>query len=1125
MRKKKRKRGCRINISSILFFTLFFSINWHIVSCVWAYDIAKPDNYIILTDTNPDCTVDSDNVTHLFGSSSINHVTIKKGAWAKFINFPNSNIITIESDSTLFSVSRSGATVTIRSNNLESYSEKSYETLIVIPATKTNQTILFTEDNNSLDLVINADSHVMLGSTVVEKTEQPVTPPELVPPNFEGIVQLIPLNSTTLSIAWLEASDNITSADMLEYQIHISESENFEPDADTLKQSITGELQSQINALGSGKNYYVLITVSDEDGNISRARDYCFITMPSKDMVLSSATKLNIAEELNLGVPVINNNTYTFTKSQNSILPTDIAILIGNDGNADAYGNEGGYLRKVVSVSETSDKIIVETTDGSLSEAVEQGSLRSLNVAFDLDESGDPKASLHSSKSSISHSRHFTDSSGSQISQAAWKNRLLSADQIKYCYDDGEIAVTPMNDRTIQISPSKNKSSRDKDFKKIDAEVTQEVTWGLDAEFEPQLVSYAEWGDGIMPDKAEVTAKGSLNLTALVEYHFSAAATYYPEPKLILEKTYRSTYVVGTVPVYQEITLSLKAGVEAKAQASINATAEGKASTTVQIGVKYENGDWKPVYGAEFAKEVTVNLNAQGKVTGSVRLIPEIKITFYKAAYGSLSVQPYIRSEISNEAVANANLLTGHGYGLSQPTAFDVALGIECFASAGLDAIIKDIKLLDNVMVCGAEPEGFALNIPEIMLFSLPKIDLNVEAGQDGQTEINLKAAIENGANNSFNKDSLKWEIIPEVEVENQKIELVQEGKYSATATFCPPETGEYTIFVSGYGILGEAARKFAVQTIDVSNACMLTAEFTATPEWGAMTLQVSADASASKDPAGLPLTYQWHTSDGQTAEGVNPEFTFNNSGAYTISLTVRNSAGKSAAFEKVIQVADSCYYSQGGYGYEETNDGTGYYEYCSRESDESSWINWVYYHIDGTPHFQETLKVDNGVNEDVYRCFRKYGCNKISTPYNYRYTYDNRSYVYMRYKYMIGMQLGFRATFDSLENWVDAAWGTNFNPVPTASFKSGDYGYFCSKGGVNTNYISHWQVTHYLDYGSETAASCGVEWNQYNSPIYIEQGCTCGDSIPESPMQPDMTMPPPADRSRWRASGIDWQD
>jgi len=65
------------------------------------------------------------------------------------------------------------------------------------------------------------------------------------------------------------------------------------------------------------------------------------------------------------------------------------------------------------------------------------------------------------------------------------------------------------------------------------------------------------------------------------------------------------------------------------------------------------------------------------------------------------------------------------------------------------------------------------------------------------------------------------------------------------------------------------------------------TASFTATATSGTPPLSVSFDASASSDPDGDPLSYQWDFGDGGTASGVTTSHTFNQAGVFTVTLTV----------------------------------------------------------------------------------------------------------------------------------------------------------------------------------------------------------------------------------------------
>ncbi|MBF0414080.1 MAG: DUF1566 domain-containing protein [Desulfamplus sp.] len=158
------KRDTKNFISSfwvVLFFILVFQLNnaSNAIGTV-RYDVTKPNDRVILTNINPDKTVVTGSFIYIYGTAGINKVTLESGAGAKLINFPGGNVITLQSDASAFTVARSGATVTFQ-NSTDG-------TLLVIPATKTAQNIIF-NDNKSFDLVVSGGS-VMLGSQVVGLT-------------------------------------------------------------------------------------------------------------------------------------------------------------------------------------------------------------------------------------------------------------------------------------------------------------------------------------------------------------------------------------------------------------------------------------------------------------------------------------------------------------------------------------------------------------------------------------------------------------------------------------------------------------------------------------------------------------------------------------------------------------------------------------------------------------------------------------------------------------------------------------------------------------------------------------------------------------------------------------------
>ncbi len=130
---------------------------------------AQEDN-IILTLASPDTTISSGICATVYGTAGANHVTIKNGVNARLINFPGSNTITIKSHQSLFTVSRSGATVIFEGTD---------GTYLKMPATQTAQSIIFdnSDDVNSggysdignlvLSLIITSGT-IMLGEQIIE---------------------------------------------------------------------------------------------------------------------------------------------------------------------------------------------------------------------------------------------------------------------------------------------------------------------------------------------------------------------------------------------------------------------------------------------------------------------------------------------------------------------------------------------------------------------------------------------------------------------------------------------------------------------------------------------------------------------------------------------------------------------------------------------------------------------------------------------------------------------------------------------------------------------------------------------------------------------------------------------
>jgi hypothetical protein len=117
---------------------------------------------VILTRDIPDVTLPAGSDAVVYGTFQANQVVLESGAKAELINFPGQNTIQIQSDSSRFSVSRSGTVVLF---------EGSDGTRLKIPASAEVQTIAFSD--RVMTLTIHT-GQVLLDDQVITEAALPV---------------------------------------------------------------------------------------------------------------------------------------------------------------------------------------------------------------------------------------------------------------------------------------------------------------------------------------------------------------------------------------------------------------------------------------------------------------------------------------------------------------------------------------------------------------------------------------------------------------------------------------------------------------------------------------------------------------------------------------------------------------------------------------------------------------------------------------------------------------------------------------------------------------------------------------------------------------------------------------
>jgi len=131
------------------------------------------------------------------------------------------------------------------------------------------------------------------------------------------------------------------------------------------------------------------------------------------------------------------------------------------------------------------------------------------------------------------------------------------------------------------------------------------------------------------------------------------------------------------------------------------------------------------------------------------------------------------------------------------------------------------------------------------------------------------------------------------------------ERAFGASSSMTFVEAGIYVVSLVVTDDKGEVSPNVAVQTITVGSKPPV-ARFSFYPREGKAPLTVTLDASNSFDPDGEIIRYDWRTSDGQKANGPQPEMTFNEPGEYKITLIVEDNNGRKREFWQEVRVTES---------------------------------------------------------------------------------------------------------------------------------------------------------------------------------------------------------------------------
>ncbi len=597
-------------------------------------------------------------------------------------------------------------------------------------------------------------------------------------PTFDGIAALVSTDRNQASVSWMPAEDDVTSAEDIAYDVHYATTTGFTASESNKFNTFTNVTSCTVTGLQADTTYYILVAAKDEAGNTTSSSERSVKT--SDVAVAYTGTPYSTAESLNLPVPSISDNTYTFTKSTGSTAPEIGSVLVGEDSDGKIF------LRRVDSVTESSDSIVVGTSVGALSDIIDTSSISSSITLNDPDMGTGIAHSLRQSQGFSSQRRLM--SNGALRSQMSWPSGHLSGEQIVYPDEYSNAVITPHEySATTEMG---------------------ELSLTTSVNFKPELKTYAKTSFGSIVE-AEVTAKGTFTMNATLSYNFedNQEVSY---TKRLFDRTWTAEYAVGGVPVYQEIILTVDAQFTATSQTTIVASTVGEVTAEVELGLQYEDDSWQIVKNNKLNKSLTVSAKAQGSVTAEVRLVPNIEVKFYKVAAAGLSVEPYLKGEMAAEIIEHADLLEGSGFADYRFTKLDASIGFDVKTYA-------ELKVLCYSIARYPAEEGSKLTLLNLdyPLFSLPTLSLT----GDGPPNINastytLSAVTEDGTNNAFDVNSSDWAVYPNGTI-------TPDPSDPKKATFQPTSHDQtYTIYFIGNGAtVGAIGRQFNTVELDMSDS------------------------------------------------------------------------------------------------------------------------------------------------------------------------------------------------------------------------------------------------------------------------------------------------------------------
>ncbi|WP_295421876.1 DUF1566 domain-containing protein [Sulfurovum sp.] len=282
------------------------------------------------------------------------------------------------------------------------------------------------------------------------------------------------------------------------------------------------------------------------------------------------------------------------------------------------------------------------------------------------------------------------------------------------------------------------------------------ATAGVNIDFTPTLVTELDIDESYV--KVLLGGKMTFELDSSFDISGELTKTYDFDLSA-LDKKFFNVYAAGPIPVYQEIDISWKMQIIPSTKGSINVSNKMTKAFNVNFGIECNAAGCSDLTSSDSSSSYTAQVDVGAEASLEVRLIPEVKISFYTAASAALTVEPWVKAGVAAEGSAEFvsdfnNYDAWLSYSLDDLTA---TVGLDSYVYANLKVFKWELYKYPE-----DEPKKRLFGV-RTDIFSLPTLGMENVEDNDliKDKQITIQAQAQDGVRTNVDKKSIQWLVYP----------------------------------------------------------------------------------------------------------------------------------------------------------------------------------------------------------------------------------------------------------------------------------------------------------------------------------------------------------------------------